>query len=499
MAARYVSIWFRHLKTDWCSLDRPHLKRRPFVLRSPSHGRMVIVAANAEARAKGICIGDVLADARAMVPSLEVQDDVSEVWDKLLRRLAEWCIRFTPVVAEDPPDGLLLDASGCAHLWGGERSYLSAIQEGLRKRGYDVRVGMAETPLVAWGVARYGVDPLIPEGQNTEALLALPVEGLRLEAETTDRLRRLGLHKVRQFIGMPRASLRRRFGTQFLRQLDLALGRESVSLEPVIPIEPYREQLPCMDPVLTAPGIEIALRELLSRLCTRLEKEQKGLRTAVFRGYRVDGKWIQVDIATSRPTRSTEHVFNLFEIKLSLLEPGMGIELFVLEAPKVEPYMPTQEKMWDASVGLEDIRLSELIDRMANRVGAASIRRYLPDEHHWPERSVRPARSLQEEPTTTWPADKQRPLQLLDPPERIEVTAPIPDYPPMLFRYNGKLHQVTRADGPERIEREWWIEKGQHRDYYCVEDEDGHRYWLFRLGYYDDEQSSEWFMHGFFA
>lgn len=499
MAARYVSIWFRYLKTDWSSLDKPHLRKSPCVLRSPSHGRMIIVAANEPARARGIRIGDVLADARAIVPGLEVQDDQPEIWDKILRRLAEWCIRFTPVVAVDPPDGLLLDASGCAHLWGGEAQYIRAIQEGLSKKGYDVRVGMAETPLVAWGVARYGVTALVPAGQNAEAFLDLPVEALRQEAETTDRLRRLGLHRVRQFITIPRPSLRRRFGTQFLRQLDLALGRESVTLEPVMPIEPYREQLPCMDPVVTAPGIEIALRELLERLCTRLEKEQKGLRTAVFKGYRVDGKWIQVDVATNRPTHNREHLFKLFGIKLPSLEPDLGIELFVLEAPKVEPALPQQEKMWDASGGLEDVRLSELIDRLANRVGPSRIRRYLPDEHHWPERSVKVTNSLREQPMTSWPSNKPRPLQLLCPPERIDVTAPIPDYPPMLFRYNGKLHHVARADGPERIEREWWVENGQHRDYYCVEDDDGRRYWLFRLGHYDDDQSSEWFMHGFFA
>lgn len=499
MAARYVSIWFRYLKTDWCSLDKPQLKEVPFVLRSPSHGRMVIVAANENARAKGIRIGDVLADARALVPGLEVLDDMPEVWDKLLRRLAEWCIRFTPVVAVDPPDGLLLDATGCAHLWGGEEKYIAAINRGLSNKGYDVRVGMAETPLVAWGVARYGVNPLVPAGENTNALLALPVEALRLEFEITDRLRRLGLHKVRQFVSMPRTSLRRRFGAEFLRQLDLALGRESVPLEPVMPVEPYREQLPCLEPVLTVAGIEIALRELLDRLCTRLEKEQKGLRTAVFKGYRVDGKWMQVEISTSKATRNREHVFKLFALRFSSLEPGMGIELFILEAPKVEPYSAQQERMWDASGGLEDVRLAELIDRLANHVGATRIKRYLPDEHYWPERSIKLAQSLQEKPTTTWPSQKPRPLQLLDPPERIEVTAPIPDYPPMLFRYNGKLHHVARADGPERIEREWWIEKGRHRDYYCVEDDEGYRYWLFRLGHYDDEKASEWFMHGFFA
>ena len=91
-----------------------------------------------------------------------------------------------------------------------------------------------------------------------------------------------------------------------------------------------------------------------------------------------------------------------------------------------------------------------------------------------------------------------RPLQLLAIPEKIEVTAPIPDYPPMLFRHKGKLHTIIKADGPERMEQEWWIAGGRHRDYYYVEDEEGKRYWLFRSGHYETDKH-RWFIHGFFA
>jgi protein ImuB len=147
---------------------------------------------------------------------------------------------------------------------------------------------------------------------------------------------------------------------------------------------------------------------------------------------------------------------------------------------------------------LDDIGLSELIDRFAGKFGANQIQRYLPDEHYWPERSVKPALSLDEKINTIWKVDRPRPLQLLQKPERIEVTAPIPDYPPMLFRYKGKLHKIIKADGPERIEQEWWLQQGQHRDYYYVEDEEGKRYWLFRSGHYADK-SYQWFIHGFFA
>ncbi|MBL0743552.1 Y-family DNA polymerase [Chryseolinea lacunae] len=499
MAKRFVSIWFRHLTTDWFTIGQPHLKKLPFVLRANSRGRMVITAANAEAESKGIRSGMVLADARAIITTLEVQDDKPDLIERLLKRLAEWCIRFTPFVAIDPPDGLLFDVTGCPHLWGGDVPYLEEIVKKLSGRGYDVRAAMADTVGTAWAVARFGRAPLVvAKGQHIEALLPLPPESLRLEVDAVERLHKLGLHRIGQFINMPRASLRRRFGPHFILRLDMALGQAEEMIEPVQPIVPYQERLPCMEPIVTGPGIEIALQQLLETLCLRLRQEQKGLRTAVFMGYRVDGKVEKVDIATNRPSHSVRHLFKLFEIKLPTIEPALGIELFVLEAPKVEDHFAQQEKMWEGSGGLEDTRVSELIDRLTGKLGMHTIRRYVPDEHYWPERSFKLATSLHEKPATLWRADKLRPLQLLSTPERIEVTAPIPDYPPMLFRHNGKIHKIVKADGPERIEQEWWLQQGQHRDYYRVEDEAGHRYWLFRLGHYDDK-TYQWFIHGFFA
>jgi protein ImuB len=303
---------------------------------------------------------------------------------------------------------------------------------------------------------------------------------------------------VRQFISMPRHSLRRRFGQHFLLRLDMALGKIEEFIEPVQPAEPYQERLPCMEPIATSTGIEVALKHLLETLCLRLFHEQKGLRSAIFKCYRVDGKIEKVNIGTIRPTHNVNHLFKLFETKLQTIEPALGIELFILEATGVEDHFSQQEKMWEECGGLEDERLSELMDRLAGKIGIQSIHRYIPDEHYWPERSFKPATSLQEKSTTGWSADKLRPLQLLPRPERIDVTAPIPDYPPMLFRYRGKLHKIVKADGPERIEQEWWLQQGQHRDYYRVEDDEGQRYWLFRSGHYDDK-NFQWYLHGFFA
>ena len=500
MARRFVSIWFRHLTTDWFALSQPHLKDLPFVLRAPSHGRMVIVAANALAQAQGIHSGMVLADARAIIPSLEVLDDKPDLIDKLLTRLAGWCIRFTPIVAIDPPDGLSFDATGCAHLWGGDQLYLNDIVNKLTHRGYDVRASMADTLGAAWGIARFGNEPLVIKSEaHIEALLTLPPEALRLEQESVERLYKLGLRQVSQFINIPGATLRRRFGQHFLDRLNLATGIEEEIIHSIQPIELYQGRLPCMEPIVTATGIRIALQQLLTELCHRLQQEQKGLRTAIFKGYRVDGKIEQVEIGTHKPSNHVNHLLKLFEEKLATIEPALGIELFVLEAPKVEDHFSFQEKLWEESGGLEDERLAELIDRLAARIGFNAIHRYLPEEHYWPERSYRRAASLHEPSATSWRLDRPRPLQLLAIPERIDVTAPIPDHPPLLFVHHGKIHTIIKSDGPERIEQEWWLQRGQHRDYYSVEDEEGKRYWLFRLGHYNAERTYQWFIHGFFA
>ena len=363
---------------------------------------------------------------------------------------------------------------------------------------------------------------IIEPGQQSTALLNLPAAALRLDDETVERLNKLGLRQVKDFIGMQRSALRRRFGgrkseirsrksdlrpqtsdprsdVNIITRINQALGLEEEFIQPVHPPSPYQERLPCLEPIATATGIEIALQRLLAALCKRLKQEGKGIRNVVLKCYRVDGKIETIEIGTIRASHHAEHLFRLFELKISSIEPALGIELFLLEATKVEDHVSLQSAIWNHGLrGLEDERISELLDRLSNKIGASSIRRYLPAEHYWPERSVKPALSLDEEATTTWKVERPRPLQLLSRPEPVEVMAPIPDYPPMNFRYKGKLHTITKADGPERIEQEWWTQEGQHRDYYYVEDEDGCRYWLFRLGHYDD-RSYKWFVHGWFV
>ncbi len=499
MPSRFAALWFRHLTTDWHARRKPALRDVPFVTAASERGRMVVKSASRAAEAQGIEADFVVADGRAVLPSLVVMDDVPGLPQKTLTALAEWFLRYTPAACVDTPDGILLDASGCAHLWGGERAYLADIYGKMKAFGYDLRLAMADTAGAAWAVSRYGrLTPIVPPGAQAEALGPLPAAALRLEREVLEKLTKLGLYQIGSFMNMPRSALRRRFGEALLQRLDQALGHEAEELQPVKPPAPFAERLPCPEPIRTATGIEIGLIQLLQALCERLQKEGKGLRTAVLKCFRVDGAVEQVSISTVRPSRTVAHLFKLFGLKISGLEPALGFELFVLEAPVVEDVSPEQETLWEMSESADNTRIVELLDRIAGKMGTSVVLRYLPAEHHWPERSYRLASSLHEKPMTMWRTDRPRPVHLLPKPEPIDVMVPLPDYPPVHFLHKGNIHRIRKADGPERIEGEWWLDGGEARDYYCAEDEGGARYWLFRVGQYATCEP-QWYLHGFFA
>lgn len=500
MGKRFVAVWFSHLRTDWFSRKEPWLKEKPFVLRRLYHGKMVISAINAMAAQLGIYKEMVLADARAVFPGLEVRDDEDGLSERLLGHMAEWCIRFSPFIVTDVPEGLIIDASGCTHLWGGEMPYVSDIKRRLELRGYSLQIAIADTAIIACALSRYSGEKIsIATDKLPETFLNLPPEALRLEEKTVEALHKLGLTRIRHFIGMPRSSLRRRYGEHIIDRINKAIGIKEEIFEPIFPPEPFEDRLPCLEPIITITGAEIALRTLLESLILKLTLVQKGIRRAEFKAYAADGKEHIVDIGTNRPTLNAVHLLSLFALKMETVKVEAGIELFSLTAKIVEDYKPPQEKLWEGSAGLADIKLAELIDHIETRQGQQVVRRFLPAEHHLPEKSVKRASALMEEPETAWNIMPMRPLHLLAPPEIIEVTAPIPDYPPMMFRYKGKIHKITRADGPERIEQEWWVATGRHRDYYAVEDEEGKRYWLFRSGHYDSDKTYKWFIHGFFV
>ena len=498
MQKRFMAIWFRHLLTDGLALRQPVLKEVPFVLVMPVKNRVVITASNPLAEQQGAFTGMAAADARAAVPELLAIDDMPGKAAKLLRLLGLWCIRYTPIISVDLPDGLILDISGCAYLWGGERAYLKEIVLKLRNAGFDARAAIADTPGAAWAVSRFALaSPIVAVGGQAGVLSALPPVALRLNTEILEKLQKLGFRTIGPLLSMQASVLRRRFGKELLIRLDQVLEKVDEVLIPLIPPVPYVERLPCLEPIRTAPGIEIAIEKLLAALCLRLQAEDKGLRKAVLKCHRIDGRKVQASISTTKGSHSISHLMRLFQLQISKIEPALGIDLFVLEAPRVEDMETVQEQIWSVDRGLADTTLAELLDRVAGKVGADAIRRYLPAEHYWPERSVKIAASLGEQPETAWPV-QMRPMRLLTAPEPIEVMALVPDNPPKTFTYKGKRHVIAKADGPERIGREWWHDSGEHRDYYVVEDTEGQRYWVFRSGHYDGGDA-RWYLHGYLA
>ncbi|MGM9478121.1 Y-family DNA polymerase [Pedobacter sp. GSP4] len=498
MAKRYMSIWFPFLLTDWMLIRRPEWKTSALVCAGNNHGRMIVVAANPIANAQGIQRGMPLADARAIARQLEVFDEKTGRAEKLLEGLARWAIRYTPLTAVHT-DGILLDISGCAHLWGGEECYLKHILDRLQSSGYCVKAAIAGTIGAAWAMARYGKGTeIIPPYQQYTHLLSLPPASLRIPEEVSEKLHKLGLNKIERFIQMPRSVLRRRFGGILLNRISQAMGDEPEEFSPVVIIPEFEERLPCLEPIRTSTAIEIAIHKLLENICQKLKKEGLGIRKAALIAYRIDGKTITSSIGTNRPSDNPRHLLKLFALNISSMAPGMGIELFSLTAEKTESISHQQEKIWAGQTGLENQQLAEFLDRVVGKVGKNTIHRYLPRADYWPERALKQAKDLQEATPVSFHNPLNRPIRLLSRPERIEVTAPIPDYPPMLFIYQGERHSIKKADGPERLERAWWLEGGEHRDYYTVEDEKGNRYWLFRSGHYAAEKSA-WYIHGFFA
>lgn len=500
MGKRYAALWFPFLLTDWYTRRNPQFCDTPFVFATSVQGRMCVSAVNPVAAQLGIRPNMVVADAKAAVPRLNVLQDKQFRKEKLLEGIGLWCMRYTPVVSIDTTDCLVLNITGCAHLWGGEEAYLRDIYKQLKQKGYEVRGGIASTIGAALAVAQYGPSgTIVPKSRQLEALSSLPITALRLEPYLLKRLKKLGFRTIGSIAQIPSPLLKRRFGADMVKRIAQALGTADEFVTPLKPVVPYTECLPCLEPIKTAKGIEIAIEKLLRTLCKRLVSEGKGLRMAKLSCYRLDGKIVHAEIGTNRASAHVQHLFNLFKQKVPTIAPELGIEVFVLEAMKVEDMALIQELLWNREGSLNNKALAELLDRFKAKDTSCRISRFLPDEHHWPERSIREAVSLAEKQTVSWRTDRPRPTRLLNPPHLIEVSAPIPDYPPMLFRYKGEVHLLKKADGPERIEREWWIENGEHRDYYYVEDEQGRRYWLFRLGHYQEDCSPNWYLHGFFA
>ena len=523
-ARRILSLWLPRLPTDAHCRRHPGLRGHPLAAIMAERGRLGVAAVNRAAEEAGVLPAMSLADARAIEPALIVFDASPESDARLLERIAGWCTRYTPWTTPDGPDGVAMDITGCAHLFGGEEAMTADLTARLAAAGFESRVAVADTPAAAWALARFGGEaPTLPLRGSLPPPLrrggtdcSLPVAALRLPAATVDGLAAMGLRRIGDLHAIPRATLAARFGPEVLRRLDQIYGRLDEPLSPRLPVPPHSVRLALPEPITTAEAIAAALRRLLTALCAGLETSGEGARRLLLELHRVDRRLEDAPrtlaIGTSRPVRRPDALMRLFAQRLDRVEPGPGLELMVLSATESGPLAATQAALDGTSDGRADGRadgqpeLGELVDRLGNRLGERAVLRLVPRQSWLPERSVAPAPAFAEAPsgswpgTSLWPADRPRPVRLLAPPDPIDAVAPVPDDPPVMFRWRGALHRVRHADGPERIEAEWWRRPdGQIRDYYRVEDEAGRRFWIFRQGLYRPGVKALWFLHGFFG
>ena len=468
-----------------------------------------MAAVDPAAAQAGLTPGLTLADAQARTPSLCTILHQPEADAALLLQVMEDFGRFTPMIAEDAPHGLILDITGCAHLFGGETRLVRAAHQRAERIGLKMRSASASTPQAARALARFGPGGLFEAGHDRQAVRRLPITALELPERDTQALLRAGLKGIADLDDRPRAPLAARFGTDFPARLACVLGDEDIRITPYRPPPPIVVDRVFFEPILTNEDVDSVLSDLLIDTADRLDQAGQGGRAFEAGFYRVDGHVRRIIARTGRPTRDVQAVLRLFRERLATLsnplDPGFGFDQMRLSVVETQTLKPVQRGLEDDGHDGEDF--SRLIDRLTARLGPEAVLSFEPLGSHIPERARRmvPATMKTIRPAHDWPDldpddPPLRPLQMFDPPQPVETLAEVPDGSPLRFRWRRVLHEVAMAEGPERIGGEWWREPDQKiRDYYRVEDREGRRFWLFRQGLYGETDEPRWFVHGLFA
>jgi protein ImuB len=477
----------------------------PFALVETVRGVRRLAAVDTNASALGLFPGQKATDALALAPGVALADAEPDEDARSLEALAEWCVRFSPAVAVDPPGGLFLDVEGLAHLWGGEGELMADFRRRLEGAGIPVRLAVADTPGAAWAIAHFGQDGTIAApGDQMRHLEPLPPAALRFEPEVAAQVERLGLRRLGQLFPMPRAPFARRFGAAALSRLDQALGRVPEALTFRRPPTPWLARLAFAEPISQPEDLARVAADIAAVLCARLQAAGRGARRFELAFHRLDGRAEARTAGLSRVACDAARLARLFIPKLETVDPGFGIEAATLAAREVEPLVSRQARL-TSQAEADAADLAPLIDRLSNRLGEARVWTAAPVESHVPELAVARRPPLAAESAAGWDPQAPRPLRLFRRPQPIEAMAPVPDDPPVQFRWRGQLHRIRRAEGPERVAEEWWkrpiedADPARVRDYYRLEDQEGRRFWVFRAGLYEPGPPAKWWLHGVFG
>lgn len=512
-------------------------------------GGMRIVALDRAASSLGLRVDQSLADARAMVPDLEMREIDHGFLEKVFADFASWHSNASPIVSvltdKAPYGDLVLDITGVTHLFGGEPKMLETLTHRLQALGYTVTGGIASTVGAAWAVAHFLPGTIVAEGGEAAVLAGLPVAALRLEEAQIAGLNQLGLKRVGQLWSRDRAGLQARFGASLVERLDQASGFIQERLVPLIPVAERYAERRFADPIGLIDDVLMCAHDLAVQLGIRLEQDGLGAQSFHLFLYRVDHKVMTLSVNAARATRDADHIARLFSNRAERLageyDPGFGIDMIRLAGSSVSELDAAQIGAFETDDGAAD--LDRLYDRMTSRLGPLAVVRTKFVNSHIPERAAKfepVVARTPDDPAALPDASVPRPLRLLPLPEPITVIAEVPDGPPAHMVWRRVGYKFVKASGPERIEAEWQrtatkldfmlpppqaeddekkvavtAAKPQMpdpragieafdpdrvlRDYYVAEDDGGRRFWLFRQGAYGSNRRPDWFLHGFFA
>ncbi|MFK7763579.1 MAG: DNA polymerase Y family protein [Roseobacter sp.] len=549
---RILSLWFPQFGADRLMRRNPVLADVPLGVVEEQHNTQVLSSLNAMASDFGLRVGQPVRDAHAMCDGLVTRARSTPAEAAFLATVQRWAGKFSPWVATEADDALVVDLTGCAHLFGGEMPLLSVVQQDCADLGLSVRMGLADTRGAAWALARFagqealshrsgdaidqearatraragkrrhwtkgGAAPPVPlgtqgqthriaaPGQTYSALSPLPVAALRLDSHTTGQLSRLGIRRVGDLLGQPRASLARRFGRGLVMRMDQAMGSAPEPVSPARAPDHFAVRLTLPDPIGLEDDILAGLDRLLSRFCAQLHAKGRGVRRVLFQGFRTDQDVQSIEVGLARATRDPERIRPLIVLKLDSIDAGFGIDMLRLEALQTEPIharTPVGHMEAGAAVNsrlADNTAMDDLIGRIGARVGLEAITRVTPASSHIPEKTASVLAAAWSEPHQgDWPTPPNpRPLLIWQPePVQAADTPKVPD----VFRWRGQRLRQVHALGPERIAPEWWLDdpnwRSGVRDYWITETEDGQRLWLFYA--HGHLMSSGWFCQGAYA
>ena len=507
-----MALWLPRLSTDRLirkNGSSPESYRgAPLIVSGKANNALHIQALEARAERLGLYKGQPLANARAMVEPLRIVPANDKADAALLEGIADWCDRYTPMVGLDGADGLLLDITGAAHLFGGEAAMLKMVAAAIAGQGFTVRGAIAGTTLCAHALARHAPGTIAPVGGEAQAVAPLSITALEPDEKILRALRHAGLKTVGMVAARLSSELSERLGTAFVARLRIMLGAREQPVQPRRALPDLMAEQRFADPVLSQDVIAATLLSLAQSLSSILEREGRGARLLEAAFFRADGKLERITVRAGEPLRDPAVILRLLNQKLDALadplDPGFGFDLIRLEAVLADETRPVTIS-FDANENAQR-QIAFLVDRLAARFGETRVQRFVPQDTHIPEACGVAIPAQEHDFDGAWkrkrgPDDPpRRPLRLLAKPEEIShVMANTPDGAPARFSWRSARFMVSRAEGPERIAMQWWRNSGLTRDYFRVETGDGQRFWLYRDGLYHQIGAPRWYLQGVFA